>query len=59
MVEPVPKLIVDTAAAQGDSVPYAAGMQVVQVASSYDSAVDEEELARGTAFAQERAGREV
>ncbi len=59
MVEPVPKLIVDTAAAQGDSVPDTAGMQVVQVASSYDSAVHEEELARGTAFAQERAQREA
>ena len=42
-----PRLIADAAPAQGDSVPDAAGMQNVQVASSLDSAVHQEELARG------------
>lgn len=54
-----PMLIADTAAAQGDSEPDASGMQIVQVASNFDSAIHKEELARGTAFAQERAQREA
>lgn len=58
-VQADPKLIADDAAAQGDSVPDAAGMQIVQVASSFDAAVHQEELARGAAFAQERAQREA
>lgn len=58
-VQADPILIADTAAAQGDSAPDAAGMQIVQVASNFDSAVHKEELARGTAYAQERAQREA
>lgn len=58
-VQADPKSIADDAAAQGDSVPDAAGMQIVQVASGFDAAVHQEELARGAAFAQERAQREA
>ena len=58
-VQADPKLIADATAAQSASLPDAAGMQIVQVASSFDSAVHQEELARGAAFAQERAQREA
>ncbi|MCV7303570.1 M23 family metallopeptidase [Mycobacterium barrassiae] len=54
-----PTLIADATTAQGDSVPDAAGVQIVQVANSFDSAVHQEELVRGAAFAQERAQREA
>lgn len=54
-----PTLIADATTAQGVSVPDAAGVQIVQVANSFDSAVHREELVRGAAFAQERAQREA
>lgn len=54
-----PTLIADATTAQTDSVPDAAGMQIVQVANSFDAAVHQEELVRGAAFAQERAQREA
>ncbi|KUI37563.1 peptidase M23 [Mycobacterium sp. GA-2829] len=54
-----PTLIADATTAQGDSVPDAGGVQIVQVANSFDSAVHQEELVRGAAFAQERAQREA
>lgn len=48
-----------TTAATGDLPPSDSGMQIVQVASTFDSAVHSEELARGMAFAAERAQREA
>lgn len=58
-LQPDPKLMADAEAAQSGSAPDAAGMQIVQIANSFDSAVHQEELARGAAFAQERAQREA
>lgn len=58
-VQADPQLIADRTAARSDAVPDSAGMQVVQVASNFDSAIHKEELDRGTAFAQERAQREA
>lgn len=52
-------LLADSAAVQVDSSSVTPGMQIVQVRSNVDSAVHAEELARGTAFAQERAQREA
>jgi len=53
-----PVLIADAASTQVYA-PDASGMQVVSVASTFDSAVHRQELANGTAFAQERAQREA
>lgn len=58
-VQADPKLGAEITAALSDSAPDAAGMQIVQLVSSFDSTVHKEELARGTAFANERAQREA
>lgn len=53
-----PVLIADTAASQV-YIPDESGMQIIRVATTFDSAIHREELANGTAFAQERAQREA
>lgn len=55
--DPIP--VAEAAAAQAGSVPVGSEMQIVQAANSFDTAVHGEELARGAAFAQERAQREA
>lgn len=49
----------DTAVDASDLRQNPSGLQIVRVASTSDAAVHSEELARGTAFAQERAQREA
>ncbi len=58
-VQAGPKLGAEITAVVGDSASDAAGMQIVRLVSSFDSAVHNEELARATAFANERAQREA
>ncbi len=58
-VQADPTLGADSTSTHSNSAPDAAGMQIVQLAHSFDSAVHEEELARATAFADERAQREA
>lgn len=54
-----PVLLADVEEPHGPSSEDGSGLQIVQVANSFDPAVHQEELSRGLAFAQERAQREA
>ncbi|BBZ07713.1 MULTISPECIES: M23 family metallopeptidase [Mycolicibacterium] len=57
---PQPVLVADTAASPAALPdPDASGMQIVPVANGFDAGIHRQELANGTAFAQERAQREA
>ncbi len=53
-----PVLVADTAASPA-ALPGPSGMQIVPVANSFDAGIHRQELANGTAYAQERAQREA
>lgn len=54
-----PGLLADTAGSRSPLPGDGSGLQIVQAAGNFETAVHQEELARGTAFAQERAQREA